>query len=135
MTTDALKILDKKLPLNAEEWTQIEEGMEKDKIAMQIYTLRREKGLTQQQLAEKAGTTQSRISKIENDDFEGYTLSFLKRIAQAMDCQVDVTIRQPRTCAQAGAAAARKRSSQDPKYRFYRTQSRRKKVAVGSEYE
>jgi ribosome-binding protein aMBF1 (putative translation factor) len=45
----------------------LETGYENFKIGAMIHDARIEKGLTQQQLAERVGTTKSYISKIENN--------------------------------------------------------------------
>ncbi|SMC74709.1 helix-turn-helix domain-containing protein [Pedobacter africanus] len=45
----------------------LEAGYENFKIGALIHEARLEKGLTQQQLADKTGTTKSYISKIENN--------------------------------------------------------------------
>ena len=52
-------------------------------IAVKVYELRKKSGLTQAQLAGKIGTHQSVISRIEDADYEGHSLSLLKRIAEA----------------------------------------------------
>lgn len=59
-------------------------------IATQVYELRREAKLTQQQLAEKIGTTQSVISRIEDADYGGHSLDLLKRIAKALNRKMRV---------------------------------------------
>ena len=46
---------------------ELEAGYENFKIGALIHDARLEKGLTQQELAEKVGTTKSYISKIENN--------------------------------------------------------------------
>ena len=46
---------------------QLEAGYENFKIGALIHEARLEKGLTQEELAEKVGTTKSYISKIENN--------------------------------------------------------------------
>jgi DNA-binding XRE family transcriptional regulator len=53
-------------------------------IARLLYTMRTEAGLTQNQLAKLVGTTQSVISRLEDSDYEGHSLSMLNRIAEAM---------------------------------------------------
>lgn len=50
-------------------------------IATQIYDLRKSRGLTQAQLAELVGTTQSVIARMENSDYTGHSISMLTRIA------------------------------------------------------
>lgn len=57
-----------------EEWT----------LAIQIARLRREKGMTQEQLAEMVGTKQQNIARIENPDYGGHSLSLLRRVAHAL---------------------------------------------------
>ncbi|NUN68145.1 MAG: helix-turn-helix transcriptional regulator [Bacteroidetes bacterium] len=59
----------------------LEEGYERFKIGVLLQEARREKGLTQEALAEKVGTTKSYISKIENDIKE-VRLSTLQRIVE-----------------------------------------------------
>ncbi|RYZ88548.1 MAG: XRE family transcriptional regulator [Proteobacteria bacterium] len=56
-----------------------EEGFEAFKLGAMLQELRKEKGLTQAQLAEKCGTTKTYISRIENDASD-IRLSTLMRI-------------------------------------------------------
>jgi HTH-type transcriptional regulator/antitoxin HipB len=46
---------------------QYEEGFEAFKIGVMLQELRKESGMTQEQLARKCGTTKTYISRIEND--------------------------------------------------------------------
>ncbi len=59
----------------------LEEGYASFKIGTLIHEARLEKGMTQEQLAEKVGTTKSYISKIENNIKE-VRLSTLKKIIE-----------------------------------------------------
>ena len=61
-------------------------------IAQLLYTMRTEAGLTQEQLAELVGTTQSVISRLEDSDYEGHSLSMLNRIAEAMHKKLSVVM-------------------------------------------
>jgi transcriptional regulator with XRE-family HTH domain len=55
-------------------------------IPFQIRALREQRGLTQKELAERAGMKQERISAIENPNYKNaFTLSTLKRLASAFD--------------------------------------------------
>ena len=56
-----------------------EEGFEAFKLGVMIQKLRKEKGLTQEQLARKCGTTKTYISRIENNASD-IRLSTLMRI-------------------------------------------------------
>ncbi len=58
-----------------------EQEFEAFKLGVILQELRKEKGLTQEQLAEKCGTTKSYISRIENDASD-IRLSTLMRIIQ-----------------------------------------------------
>ena len=53
-------------------------------IAMKVYDLRKEAGLTQKELADRIGTRQSVISRLEDADYGGHSLAVLKRIARAL---------------------------------------------------
>jgi transcriptional regulator with XRE-family HTH domain len=53
-------------------------------IALQVRNLREAAGLVQKELAQKAGTHQSVISRIEDSDYEGHSVSLLRRVAAAL---------------------------------------------------
>ena len=67
--------------LGSQKRDELEVGYENFKIGALIHEARIEKGLTQEQLAEKVGTTKSYISKIENNVKE-VRLSTLQKIIQ-----------------------------------------------------
>jgi HTH-type transcriptional regulator / antitoxin HipB len=58
---------------------RFEEGFEAFRLGIMLQGLRKEQGLTQEQLAEKCGTTKTYISRIENDASD-IRLSTLMRI-------------------------------------------------------
>lgn len=60
------------------------------KLAVEIRTLRERKGLSQRQLAELVGTTQSAIARLEGGRISP-SLPTLDRIAAALDAEVSVT--------------------------------------------
>lgn len=60
---------------------ELEAGYQDFKIGALLHEARIQKGLTQEQLAQKVGTTKSYISKIENNIKE-VRLSTLKRIVE-----------------------------------------------------
>lgn len=55
------------------------------RLAIKIHRLRKEHGLTQEELAERVGTTQSVIARLENDSYTGHSLKMLRRVAHALD--------------------------------------------------
>jgi predicted transcriptional regulator len=54
-------------------------------VSMIIYDVREQAGLTQRQLADLVGTTQSVIARLEDADYDGHSLSMLARIASALN--------------------------------------------------
>ncbi len=60
---------------------QLEQGYQDFKIGVLLQEARLKKGMTQQELADKVGTTKSYISKIENNIKEA-RLSTLKKIVE-----------------------------------------------------
>jgi transcriptional regulator with XRE-family HTH domain len=64
-------------------------------IEQDILALRRQRGLTQSELAEIAGVSQPFIAKIESGRAVNIELRTLVRIATALDAQVDARIRRP----------------------------------------
>ena len=59
-------------------------------IAQRIYDLRAQAGLSQRELAKRVGTAASVICRLENADYEGHSLSMLRRIAEAVGKRLDV---------------------------------------------
>jgi DNA-binding XRE family transcriptional regulator len=60
------------------------------KIARKIYQLRTRDGLTQKELAGRVGNSKTAIYRLEDADYEGHSLSMLKRIAEALDKRVEI---------------------------------------------
>jgi len=58
-------------------------------IAEAIYDLREEAGLTQAELAKRIGTSPSVISRLEDWQYEGHSLTMLKRIADALGKRIE----------------------------------------------
>ena len=68
----------------------LEEARQSFLIARTIYKLRTKAKLTQRELAVLVGTSTSVISRLEDDDYEGHSLSMLRRIARALNRRLDV---------------------------------------------
>ncbi len=60
------------------------------RVARKLYDLRTGAGLTQKELADRVDTTASVISRLEDADYEGHSLSMLRRIADALDQKVEI---------------------------------------------
>jgi DNA-binding XRE family transcriptional regulator len=67
--------------LGTPEREKFEEGFEAFKLGVMIQELRKVRGMTQEQLAKKCGTTKTYISRIENDASD-IRLSTLMRIVK-----------------------------------------------------
>jgi transcriptional regulator with XRE-family HTH domain len=92
-TTDAAEILYYRYIAGDPEMEALYEqyGVEFE-IAQQIYDLRTKAGLTQKQLARRVNTTAPVISRLEDADYEGHSLSMLRRIAEALDHRVEIRL-------------------------------------------
>jgi transcriptional regulator with XRE-family HTH domain len=60
-------------------------------IATQLVVLREQRRLTQEQLAQKIGTRQAGISRIENVNYSAWNIRTLKKIAFALDVRLKVS--------------------------------------------
>ena len=75
-----------------------EEESQKLAIGEQLTRLRLEAGLTQAQVAQRAKTTASAISRYENADYDRYELRTLQRIVRACGGRLDISFtRDPKT--------------------------------------
>jgi len=84
-TTQAVDILHRRyIGDNVERQASLEAERVHAQVARIIYDLRKEAGLTQKELAKLIGTTQSVISRLEDADYQGHSLSMLSRIATAL---------------------------------------------------
>lgn len=66
------------------------EGHAVSRIAAQIYVLRRQRGLSQEELSEISGIAQERISKIESADFSSLTMKTLQKLSRAFDVHLHI---------------------------------------------
>ncbi|MBU2499191.1 MAG: helix-turn-helix transcriptional regulator [Proteobacteria bacterium] len=65
-------------------------------VAIQIATLRKDSGLSQAELAKRVGTSQQQISRLESPNYEGHSLSMLRRVAEVLGASVKVKIYRQR---------------------------------------
>ena len=61
------------------------------KIAYQIIQLRKKQKITQLELAEKIGTTQSNIARMESGK-QNFTVDILSKVAQALNKELKISI-------------------------------------------
>jgi len=89
-TKDATKILDRLTGDDPELREMIAEERLNAQVARMIYEARTAAGLTQLQLADLIGTQQSTIARLEDADYEGHSLSMLRRIAEVLNQRLEV---------------------------------------------
>lgn len=92
-TTDAVTILHRRFVGNdPERKSDLQQERVNAEVARLIFDLREQAGISQKQLADLVGTTQSVISRLEDSDYEGHSLSMLNRIAKALNQNVAVVV-------------------------------------------
>ena len=62
------------------------------RIAQQLIALRKRRHLNQMQVAEMLGTGQPAISRVESADYRNWSFNTLRRLAEAMDARLRVSI-------------------------------------------
>jgi ribosome-binding protein aMBF1 (putative translation factor) len=91
-TKDAIEILHDRIRDDPQMQELLNEARLNAKIARLIYDARIHAGLTQAALAEKIGTKQPVIARLEDADYEGHSLKMLQRIAGALNLRLDVDL-------------------------------------------
>ena len=89
-TRDATHILDRMTGDDEEMRQLIAEETLNAEVARLIYEARTVAGLTQAELAERIGTKQPVIARLEDADYEGHSLSMLQRIALALNQRIEL---------------------------------------------
>ena len=91
VVTDALEILDRLyFKGRPRRIAALDDERIRSDIAQQVYDLRTAARMTQRALAARVGTTASVISRLEDTDYKGHSVSMLRRIAKEFGCRVDV---------------------------------------------
>jgi transcriptional regulator with XRE-family HTH domain len=60
-------------------------------VPFQIRAMRRDRGWSQKELAQRVGMTQEGVSRLENPDYGKLTITTLKRLASALDVGLDLS--------------------------------------------
>ncbi|MEK6546425.1 MAG: helix-turn-helix domain-containing protein [Nitrospinota bacterium] len=68
------------------------EELEKTQLAIKIAEAREKRKMTQKQLAERVGTSQSVIARIENPNYDRFTIKTLRKIANALDANLEISL-------------------------------------------
>lgn len=93
LSSDAFQLIyDRYIKDDPARVASFQEELTKADIAREIYDLREQAGLTQEQLADLVGTDASVIDDIEEADYEGDFLAMASRIATALHRRVEVRL-------------------------------------------
>ena len=91
--SNAVKILHRRyIGDDAERKASLQKERVSGEVARMIYDLRSDAGLKQKELADLIGTTQSVISRLESDDYDGHSLSMLNKIAKALNKKLNISM-------------------------------------------
>jgi len=71
---------------------EFEEGFESFKIGVMLQELRKEQGMTQEQLALKCGTTKTYISRIENDASDIRLTTLMRIVRQGFGKRLKMSV-------------------------------------------
>ncbi len=63
-------------------------------LAQEIIELRKKNNLTQKELAEKAGTSQPAIARLESGNYHNVSLAFIRRVAKALGAVPEIHIKK-----------------------------------------
>lgn len=91
-TRDGMEIIKHRFGIDPRTDPRVQAHAENFQVAQMIYDARHAAGMTQQELAAAIGTTQSVISQLESADYEGHSLSMLRRIADALHLKLKLEL-------------------------------------------
>jgi len=92
-TTDAIRILKQRIGPDPEFWQMVEEERLNAEIAGMIYDARTKAGLTQAELAQRIGTKQPAIARLEDANYNGHSLRLLQRIARVLNFRLTIEMK------------------------------------------
>jgi len=76
-------------------------------VSLKLAALRKQAGMSQQELALQLGTTQQQISRLESPAYEGHSLSMLRRVASALNAEMQISFKTHRSHSQNRIAESR----------------------------
>lgn len=91
-TTDAIEIIDELFFKGRPEMQiLLKESRRKFQVAEKLRDLREEKGLSQQDVANRAGTQRSVIARLEHPGYDKHTMSTLRKVSHALGYSIQIT--------------------------------------------
>lgn len=91
-STSATEIIKRRYFKRDDRRIEREEARVNAEAARLVYQLRTEANLSQTQLATLIGTTQSVISRLEDDDYDGHSFSILSQITAALNKRLVLSV-------------------------------------------
>ena len=91
-TRDGVEILHHMLDEDPELNELYKEELHKLQLADKIKRARKSAGISQNDLAKKINTTQSVISRLENSNYDRFSMSTLVKVAMALGCNLQVDL-------------------------------------------
>jgi|SRR5882724_1149911 len=89
-TNNAVELLNRMAGDSRELKRLTEEARVNAAVAQLIYDARQKAGLSQAELAERIGSKQAVISRLEDADYDGHSLTMLQRIAAALGKHITI---------------------------------------------
>ena len=89
-TTNATDILDRRYPPSVTDMELRSKFRQDMEIAEMILLARKKAGLSQRELADRVGTTASVICRLEDADYDGHSLTMLRRVAKALGRRIEL---------------------------------------------
>jgi DNA-binding XRE family transcriptional regulator len=86
-------VLDKELQ-NKEFKAAYDSFSEEFSLAKDIIKLRKNNNLTQKELAEKVGTSQPAIARLESGNYKNISLAFLRKVASALGTTPEIKLKR-----------------------------------------
>ena len=83
-TKNIAKVIQRRLATDRDLAEAVSRERFKANMACEILAMRTKAGLTQKQLADKIGTRQSVIARLEDADYDSHSLKMLQRIADGL---------------------------------------------------
>ena len=90
MISDALEMIHRKYYRTPAQKARLERARQQVALGDKIRLAREKAGLTQRELAELVDTPASAISRLEDADYEGYSVRTLRKIAEALHMNLSI---------------------------------------------
>lgn len=89
-TSDAVEILNALVGKDPADREAADKAFEDAVVSQIIYDARTKAKLTQKQLADLIGSDQAVISRLEDADYDGHSMTMLRKIAVALGKRIDI---------------------------------------------